>query len=76
MQARVNASPDAVFKALADPTRRALFELGRAYAANQQTKDAIAAYRKAADKGSSAAMGVIHGEIVVAKFFARKGPSG
>ena len=26
MQARVNASPDAVFKALADPTRRALFE--------------------------------------------------
>jgi uncharacterized protein len=37
-------------------SRRALFELGRAYAANQQLADAISAYRKAADKGSSAAM--------------------
>jgi TPR repeat protein len=43
-------------KVAAPSSRRALFELGRAYAANQQTKDAIAAYRKAADKGSSAAM--------------------
>jgi uncharacterized protein len=40
----------------APSSRRALFALGRAYAANQQTKDAVAAYRKAADKGSSAAM--------------------
>jgi uncharacterized protein len=37
-------------------SRRALYELGRAYAANKQLPDAIAAYRKAADKGSAAAM--------------------
>jgi uncharacterized protein len=37
-------------------SRRALYELGRAYAANQQLPEAIAAYRKAADKGSSSAM--------------------
>jgi TPR repeat protein len=37
-------------------SRRALYELGRAYAANQQMPDAIAAYRKAADKGSTSAM--------------------
>jgi uncharacterized protein len=43
-------------KVAAPGSRRALYQLGRAYAANQQTKDAVAAYRKAADKGSSAAM--------------------
>jgi TPR repeat protein len=37
-------------------SRRALYELGRAYAANQQLPDAISAYRKAADKGSTSAM--------------------
>jgi TPR repeat protein len=37
-------------------SRRALYELGRAYAANQQLPDAIGAYRKAADKGSTSAM--------------------
>lgn len=37
-------------------SRRALYELGRAYAANRQVADAVSAYRKAADKGSSAAM--------------------
>ena len=37
-------------------SRRALYQLGRAYAANGQPADAIAAYRKAIDKGSSAAM--------------------
>ncbi len=37
-------------------SRRALYQLGRAYAANQQTAEAMAAYRKAADKGSTAAM--------------------
>ena len=37
-------------------SRRALYQLGRAYAANRQAADAIAAYRKAIDKGSSAAM--------------------
>lgn len=45
-------------------SRRAMFALGRAYAANRQTGEAIAAWRKAADKGSSAAMvelGVAYG---------------
>ena len=45
-------------------SRRALYQLGRAYAANRQTAEAIGAYRKAADKGSSAAMvelGVMYG---------------
>ncbi|HEY0330859.1 MAG TPA: tetratricopeptide repeat protein [Rhodopseudomonas sp.] len=37
-------------------SRRALYGLGRAYAANRQSNEAIAAYRKAADKGSSSAM--------------------
>ncbi len=37
-------------------SRRALYELGRAYAANQQLPEAISAYRKAADRGSTAAM--------------------
>ena len=37
-------------------SRRALYELGRAYAANRQMTEATGAYRKAADKGSSAAM--------------------
>jgi uncharacterized protein len=37
-------------------SRRALYQLGRAYAANGQLADAIIAYRKAIDKGSSAAM--------------------
>ncbi len=45
-------------------SRRALYQLGRAYAANRQTAEAIGAYRKAADRGSSAAMvelGVMYG---------------
>jgi len=37
-------------------SRRALYQLGRAYAANRQMPEAIGAYRKAADKGSSSAM--------------------
>ncbi len=37
-------------------SRRALYELGRAYAANQQLPEAIAAYRQAAGKGSTTAM--------------------
>jgi TPR repeat protein len=37
-------------------SRRALYELGRAYAANQQMPEAVATYRKAADKGSTSAM--------------------
>jgi len=43
-------------KTAAATSRRAMFELGRAYAASQKTADAIAAWRKAADKGSTAAM--------------------
>lgn len=37
-------------------SRRAMYELGRAYAANNQPAEALATYRKAADKGSSSAM--------------------
>ncbi|PSO17385.1 tetratricopeptide repeat protein [Bradyrhizobium sp. MOS003] len=51
-------------KQAAASSRRAMFALGRAYAANRQTAEAIAAWRKAADKGSSAAMvelGVAYG---------------
>src|SRR4051812_23133744 len=45
-------------------SRRAMFQLGRAYAANGQSAEAMAAWRKAADKGSSSAMvelGVAYG---------------
>ena len=37
-------------------SRRALYQLGRAYAANRQMPEAMSAYRKAADKGSTSAM--------------------
>jgi uncharacterized protein len=37
-------------------SRRALYELGRAYAANRQMTEAVGAWRKAAEKGSSSAM--------------------
>ncbi|MBX9711853.1 MAG: sel1 repeat family protein [Xanthobacteraceae bacterium] len=40
----------------ASASRRAMYALGRAYAANNQPSEAIAAYRKAADKGSTSAM--------------------
>src|SRR6266404_1031798 len=43
-------------KVAAAASRRALYQLGRAYAANRQLPEAIAAYRKAADKGSTSAM--------------------
>jgi TPR repeat protein len=43
-------------KLVAPTSRRAMYELGRAYAANQQIPEAIDAYRKAADKGSTSAM--------------------
>jgi uncharacterized protein len=45
-------------------SRRALYQLGRAYAANRQVPEAITAWRKAADKGSTSAMvelGVLYG---------------
>jgi TPR repeat protein len=37
-------------------SRRALYQLGRAYAANQQIPEAAGAWRRAADKGSTSAM--------------------
>src|SRR6516165_5119214 len=37
-------------------SRRALYQLGRAYAANRQMAEAVGAYRKAIEKGSTAAM--------------------
>jgi TPR repeat protein len=51
-------------KTASGSSRRALYELGRAYAANRQMPEAIGAYRKAADKGSTSAMvelGVLYG---------------
>jgi uncharacterized protein len=43
-------------KIAAASSRRALYELGRAYAANRQLPEAMIAWRKAADKGSTSAM--------------------
>jgi len=43
-------------KTAAAKSRRAMFELGRALAANHQMGEAITAWRKAADKGSTSAM--------------------
>jgi len=51
-------------KKVAGSSRRAMYELGRAYAANNQPAEAMAAWRKAADKGSTSAMvelGVLYG---------------
>jgi TPR repeat protein len=51
-------------KKAAGTSRRAMYELGRAYAANRQMPEAIAAWRRAADKGSTSAMvelGVLYG---------------
>lgn len=51
-------------KVAAHGSRRAMYQLGRAHAANRQTPEAIAAWRKASDKGSTSAMvelGVAYG---------------
>jgi TPR repeat protein len=48
----------------AKSSRRAMYQLGRAHAANRQLPEAVAAWRKAADKGSTSAMvelGVLYG---------------
>src|SRR6266566_3349926 len=45
-------------------SRRAMYQLGRAHAANRQIPEAMAIWRKAADKGSTSAMvelGVLYG---------------
>jgi TPR repeat protein len=68
-------------------SRRALYQLGRAYAANQQLPDAISAYRKAADRGSTSAMvelgvllatgsGVAKDEAQARKLFERAADAG
>src|SRR3954469_22752401 len=43
-------------KSASGASRGAMYQLGRAYAANQQLSEATATYRRAADKGSTAAM--------------------
>jgi TPR repeat protein len=51
-------------KKAAAGSRRALYELGRAYAADRHTAEAANAWRRAADKGSTSAMvelGVLYG---------------
>ena len=51
-------------KVAASSSRRAMYQLGRAYASNRQMPEAIAAWRKASDKGSTSAMvelGVLYG---------------
>jgi len=51
-------------KTAGNASRRAMYELGRAYAANRQMPEAMAAWRRAADKGSTSAMvelGVLYG---------------
>src|SRR5260370_32478300 len=63
-------------------SRRALYQLGRAYAANRQLPEAISAYHKAADRGSTSAMvelgvvlatgsGVAKNEAAARKLFER-----
>jgi TPR repeat protein len=43
-------------RAASAKSNRAMYQLGRAYAANQQLPEAVTAYRKAADKGNTSAM--------------------
>src|SRR5216684_4347568 len=68
-------------------SRRALYQLGRAYAANRQLPEAMAVWRKAADKGSTSAMvelgvaygtgaGVARDEAQARKLFERAAEAG
>jgi TPR repeat protein len=74
-------------KVASGSSRRALYQLGRAYAANQQLPEAISSWRKAADKGSTSAMvelGVLYGtgsgvaqdEVQARKLFERAAEAG
>src|ERR1700675_3329876 len=74
-------------KTAAGSSRRALYQLGRAYAANRQLPEAVAAWRKAADKGSTSAMvelgvaygtgaGVARDEAQARKLFERAAEAG
>ena len=71
----------------ASGARRAMYQLGRAYAANNQSGEAIGAWRKAADKGSTSAMvelgvayatgaGIAKDEAAAAKLFERAAQGG
>jgi TPR repeat protein len=76
------------FCKIASPgSRRALYELGRAYAADQQWPEAISAYRKAVERGSTSAMvelgaalengsGIAKDEAAARKLFARAAAAG
>jgi TPR repeat protein len=68
-------------------SRRAMYQLGRAYAAGNQTTEAIASWRRAADKGSTSAMvelgvayatgaGVARDEAAAGKLFERAAQGG
>lgn len=68
-------------------SRRALYQLGRAYAANQQMSEAVGTWRRAADKGSTSAMvelgvllatgqGVAKDEAQARKLFERAAAAG
>jgi uncharacterized protein len=68
-------------------SRRAMYQLGRAYAASAQLPEAIAAWRKAADKGSTTAMvelgvllatgsGIAKDEAAARKLFERAAAAG
>jgi TPR repeat protein len=74
-------------KLVSGSSRRALYQLGRAYAANRQMAEAMAAWRKAADKGSTSAMvelgvafgngaGVARDEAQARKLFERAAAAG
>jgi len=74
-------------KTAAAASRRAMYELGRAYAADRRTAEAIAAWRRAADKGSTSAMvelgvvyatgaGVAKDEAQARKLFERAAEAG
>jgi uncharacterized protein len=74
-------------KVASGSSRRALYQLGRAYAGNGQVPEAIAAWRKAADKGSTSAMvelgvlyatgaGVAQDEAQARKLFERAAEAG
>jgi TPR repeat protein len=68
-------------------SRRAMYQLGRAYAAGNQNSEAIAAWRRASDKGSTSAMvelgvayatgaGVAKDEAAAGKLFERAAQGG
>jgi TPR repeat protein len=74
-------------KVASGASRRALYQLGRAYAAKGQMPEAIAAWRKASDKGSTSAMvelgvlyatgsGVARDEAEARKLFERAAQAG